>query len=115
MATGALSSAHQQKTTQAAAVLRSGEKQASTPEALKNPNAKVFYHHVPGAKFIMPDGLELVFMAGRLVTDDPVIIAELNKIANKSTSLISTDKAVQAAVTAAQDAAAADAAVNASA
>ena len=116
MATGTVSS--QQTTnraavsplvTAAAPILRSGEKLASTAEALKNPNAKVFYHQVAGAKFIMPDGLELQFLGGRLVTDDETIIAELNKIANKSTSLITTDRALQVAVTQAQDKAAADA------
>ena len=115
MATGTVSS--QQTTNRAAVspvaaiapVLRSGEKMASTAEALKNPNAKVFYHQVAGAKFIMPDGLELQFLGGRLVTDDETIIAELSKIANKSTSLITTDRTLQGVVTQAQDKAAADA------
>lgn len=110
MATGALSSRNQLTTADAPTVLRSGEKQASTPEALKDPKAKVFYHHIPGAKFIMPDGLELQFLAGRLVTTDPVIIAELDKIANKSTSLISTSQAAQAATTTAENQVAAEAA-----
>lgn len=111
MATGALSSQHSQ-TTVAPPVLRSGEKMASTPEALKNPKAKVYYHQVPGAKFIMPDGLELQFLGGRLVTDDPAIISELDKVANKSTSMVSTDRALQASVTAAQNAVAQDAATS---
>jgi hypothetical protein len=92
-------------------VLRSGEKQASTPEALKNPNSRVFFHHVAGAKFIMPDGLELQFLGGRLVTDDASIIAELEKVANKSASMIYTDAAAgQSVVAAAQKQAASDAA-----
>lgn len=111
MATGALSSLHSQ-TTVAPTVLRSGEKLASTPEALKDPKAKVYYHQVPGAKFIMPDGLELQFLGGRLVTGDSAIIAELDKIANKSTSMVSTDRALQASVTAAQNAVAQDAATS---
>lgn len=111
MATGALSSQNTQ-TAVVPTVLRSGEKLASTPEALKNPKAKVYYHQVPGAKFIMPDGLELQFLGGRLVTDDAGIIAELDKIANKTASMVSTDRALQASVTAAQNAAAQDAAAS---
>jgi hypothetical protein len=110
MAVGLVSSTSN-RTAQAAApaILRSGEKQASTREALKNPNAKVYLHQVAGAKFIMPDGLELQFLGGRLVTDDAGIIAELDKVANKTTSLIFTEKAGLAAAQAVQNAAAADA------
>ena len=87
-------------------VLRSGEKQASTMQALSNPNSRTYYHRVPGAKFIMPNGLELQFLGGRLITDDVDIIAELDKIKDKSTSMIFTQKAGIGAVTAQENAAA---------
>lgn len=79
-------------------VLRSGEVVASSMQALKNPNARVFHHMIPGANFIMPDGLELKFLGGQFVTDDPDVIAELSKIADKPTSMIFTKTlAVEAA------------------
>jgi hypothetical protein len=110
MAVGTVSSASNRPAqAEAPTILRSGEKQASTREALKNPNSKVYLHQVAGAKFIMPDGLELQFLGGRLVTDDAGIIAELDKVANKTTSLIFTEKAGLAAAQAVQNAAAADA------
>lgn len=106
MAVGSVSSASRQNAP-GAGVLRTGEQQASTQEALKNPNAKRYYHRIKGAKFIMPNGLELIFMGGQIVTDDPDIIAELDKIANKSTSMVFTMKEGIAAVEA-QEAAVAD-------
>jgi len=110
MAVGTVSSAAR---TGAAApaptILRSGESQASTAEALKNPDSKTFFHRVAGAKFIMPDGLALQFLGGRLVTDDADQIAELNKVANKSASMIFTEQANVAAVLNAEKAAADDA------
>ena len=72
-------------------VLRSGEVLSSSLEALKDPNAKVYCHMVPGARFMMPDGLELVFMGGRLITNDPEVIKQLDAVANKSASMIYTD------------------------
>lgn len=82
------------------AVLRSGESIASTMEALKDKNAKTYHHLIPGARFVMPDGLEIKFLGGQFVTNDAEIIAELNKVADKTTSMIFTRKEVAAAVTA---------------
>ena len=93
----------------AAGILRSGEKQASTQDALKDPNAKTYYHRVKGAKFIMPNGLELQFLGGLLVTNEPDIIRELDAVANKSTSMIYTVKAGIQAVEAAENKLAEDA------
>lgn len=106
MATGMVSSAAALQNT----VIRAGEKVATTPEALKSKNGKTFYHMAPGAKFVMPDGLEIVFMGGQFTTEDPAIIAELNKIADKPATMVYTKtEAVQAAAQL-QNQAAADAA-----
>lgn len=91
-------------------VLRSGESVSTSVEALKDPNAKTYYHMVPGARFCMPDGLEVRFLGGQFTTADPAIIAELDKIANKHTSMVYTNKVTVAAITAELNAAAADAA-----
>lgn len=108
MATGPVSSANnlgaQQKT------LVAGEKVATTAAALKDPNAKTYFHQVPGSRFIMPNGLEVVFMGGRITTADPYIQEELDKVANRSTSLIFTEKEGVAAADANDKKAAADAA-----
>lgn len=90
-------------------VLRSGESIASTVEALSSKTAKTYYHMVPGARFCMPDGLEVRFLGGRFTTDDKEIMEELDKVANKSTSMIYTNKAVVDAVDAAIKKAADDA------
>ena len=80
------------------ATLRSGEVVASSMHALKNPNARVFHHMIPGANFIMPDGLEIKFLGGQFVTEDPDVIEELSKVADKPTSMIFTKTlAVEAA------------------
>ena len=92
------SAAVQNATTEKSPVLRSGEVVASSMQALKNPNARVFHHMIPGANFIMPDGLEIKFLGGQFVTDDPDVIAELEKIADKPTSMVFTKTlAVEAA------------------
>jgi len=85
-----------------AGILRSGEKQASTQTALADPNSVTYYHRTAGARFIMPDGLELQFLGGRIVTNDLAIVAELNKVANRSTSMIFTEQAGIQSVTAAE-------------
>ena len=100
MAVGMTNSANVQNAaaTEKPQVLRSGEVVASSMQALKNPNARVFHHMIPGANFIMPDGLELKFLGGQFVTDDPDVIAELEKIADKPTSMVFTKTlAVEAA------------------
>ena len=92
------SAAVQNAATEKSPVLRSGEVVASSMHALKNPNARVFHHMIPGANFIMPDGLEIKFLGGQFVTEDPAVIEELAKVADKPTSLIfTTTLAVEAA------------------
>lgn len=97
MAVGALSSAHSLQNlgaVQTPQVLRSGEIIATTAAALKDPNAKVYKHMIPGANFMMPDGLELRFLGGQFITSDPEIIKQLDAVANKSTSMIYTEAVV---------------------
>jgi hypothetical protein len=94
----------------APATIRSGEKLASTQAALKDPKSKTFYHTIPGARFIMPDGLEVVFMGGQVTTNDPDVIRELEAVADRNTSLIYTQKAGTQAAQAAQKLVADDAA-----
>lgn len=98
MAVGAVSSAHMLQnlgaTQQDSAVLRSGEVVTTTAAALKDPKAKVYKHMIPGANFMMPDGLEIKFLGGQLITSDPEIIKQLDAVANKSTSMIYTEAVV---------------------
>jgi hypothetical protein len=91
-------------------VLRSGEVMSTSLEALKDPNAKVYRHMIPGANFVMPDGLELVFLGGQLITNDPEVIRQLDAVANKTASMIYTDPAATEALRATYTQAAADAA-----
>ena len=109
MATGMVSSASALQNLQPA-TLRTGERLASNVAALKDKNARIFHHMVPGARFVMPDGLEVVFLGGQLVTNDPQIIDELDKIANKASSMIYTAVEVVEAVKANTNRLAADAA-----
>lgn len=74
-------------------VLRSGERIGTSAEALKDPNAKTYFHQVPGARFIMPNGLEVCFYGGQVTTNDKEVIAELDKIADKATSMVVSEKA----------------------
>lgn len=103
MAVGAVNSQSQ------AQVLRSGETVTSTQAAISNPNAKTFHHMVPGARFIMPSGLEVRFLGGVFVTDDKEIIEELDKIANEPTSQIYTKAEAKEAAEALQKLSAEDA------
>lgn len=73
--------------------LRSGETITTTAAALKSATSKTYYHMANGARFIMPDGLEVVFLGGVFTTADPEIIRELDKIANRPTSMIYTQQA----------------------
>lgn len=72
--------------------LRAGEAVAMDPKDFKDPNAKFYFHLVPGAKFTMPDGAEIIFVGGVYCTSSKDIQKELDKIANNGTSLIVTDK-----------------------
>ena len=92
MAVGAVSSSQLQSAPKGT-VLRVGTQLATTPEALKSDTSKTYYHLAHGARFIMPDGLELVFMGGQLITDNPEVIAQLDAVANKPTSMIYTQRA----------------------
>lgn len=92
-------------------VLRSGENAPhANLQTLKDPAAKTYHHMTPGARFIMPDGLAVQFLGGQFVTADPAIIAELDKIVDKPTSMIFTKKASQQAIVDSLAAAAKDAA-----
>ena len=98
MAVGAVSSAQILQnlgaTQQDAGVLKSGEVVTTTVASLKDPNAKVYKHMIPGANFIMPDGLEIKFLGGQFVTSDPEIIKQLDAIANKTSSMVYTEMVV---------------------
>ena len=87
MATGTQSSAQSQTAPQPP-VLRAGETLATTAAAAKNPNSKTYYHRAPGAKFVMPDGLELIFLGGQFTTDEAEIIRELDRVVDKPSSMI---------------------------
>lgn len=118
MATGAVSSrnvlnsAAQQP---AQPILRSGESILTTQASLKDPNAKTYFHMVPGSRFVMPDGLEVRFMGGRFTTNDPAIIRELDAVADKAASQIYTRREAVDVIGAAAKQAAAEAAEGASA
>lgn len=75
-------------------VLRSGEKIATSQAALNDPKAKTFYAMVKGCNFTMPDGLTIQFLGGQFTTADEAIIAELDKVSNRSGSLIYTRQEV---------------------
>jgi hypothetical protein len=53
---------------------------------------KTFFHRVPGARFILPDGKDVCFIDGSFSTLDEKIIDELNKVANVPSSMIYTTK-----------------------
>ena len=96
MATGMVSSL--QTTNNTRTILRAGETITTTAQAVADKNAKTYHHMVPGARFIMPDGLEIVFMGGVFTTADPEIISELDSVANKAPSMIYTRNEMAAAV-----------------
>jgi len=111
MATGPMNSQQTQAANPAADVLRSGERQATQLAALKNPGAKSYKHRFPGAQFIMPDGLALVFAGGVYTTADKNEIAQLDAVVNRPASMIYTEAtAAESAKTA--EASAADSAAN---
>lgn len=75
----------------------------------KDKAAKMFYHMIPGARFVMPDGLEIIFQGGVFSTADKALIEELSKVADKPTSMIYTKHEMVAAMQATIKTAAADA------
>lgn len=111
MATGPVSSAHSQSAPTPPQTLRSGSQVTTTPEALRGGQGKTYYHLAHGARFVMPDGLEVIFLGGQFTTIDKEIIAELDKVANRPTSMIYTKQAaLLAAAATVTGAAASDAA-----
>lgn len=91
-----------------APVLRSGEKTAMEIAGSDKSKIKTYYHQLPGARFIMPDGLELTFMGGMFATDRPEIIAELDKVVDRPASMICSHAPGALAEMVAKDATAAD-------
>lgn len=90
--------------------IRTGETAPQAPlSALKDKNTKTYHHMCPGARFVMPDGLEVRFMGGQFMTNDPAIIEQLNAVANRPASMIYTKQEAVAAIAALTKAAAADA------
>lgn len=55
---------------------------------------KIYYHRVPGARFIMPGGAIVEFMGGQLSTEDSAVQAELDKVANIPASMIYTQESM---------------------
>lgn len=114
MATGMVNTAALQQNKPAqqpaeqAPVLRSGEKTAMEIAGTDKSKVKTYYHQLPGARFIMPDGLELTFMGGMFATDHPEIISELEKVADRPASMITRRAPGALADMVAKEAAAAD-------
>lgn len=74
-------------------VINSGE--VISPEYdLKDPNVKVYYHQVAGAKTHLPDGAEIQFTGGQFATANAEIKAYLDKIADKRGTMVFTKKTV---------------------
>jgi len=90
--------------------IRTGETAPQAPlAALKDKTTKTYHHMFPGARFVMPDGLEVRFMGGQFMTNDPEIIAQLDMVANKPASMIYTKQETVTAIAALTKAAATDA------
>jgi hypothetical protein len=90
--------------------IRSGETAPpASPEVMKTKAVKTYHHMVRGAKFVMPDGLEVQFLGGVFTTADTDIMRELDAVANKPASMIYTKAEVVEAVKALTAADAADA------
>jgi hypothetical protein len=71
-------------------VLRSGEVVATSMDALQDAASKTYYSMVKGCQFVMPNGLALQFLGGRYVTNKEDEIFELDRVSNRSGSLIFT-------------------------
>lgn len=57
---------------------------------LSDPEVKVYYHQVKGAKSHLPDGMEINFLGGMYATKHPDVKAFLDKIADKQGSMVFT-------------------------
>jgi len=95
MAVGATSSAQNLGAQTPSAPILSGEKVSTTQAALKAAGSKTYYHQVPGANFFLPNGLQVQFLGGVFTTADKDIQAELDAVADRNTSLITSEKARQ--------------------
>ena len=96
-----------------ATAIRVGETAPQVTVAqLKDEATRVYHHMVPGARFVLPDGLEVRFMGGVFTTQDPEIISELDKVVDKHASMIYTKKTVAESVAKDVAAVAADAVQN---
>lgn len=71
-------------------ILNSGEEIVSDLEEMKDPNYKVYYHHIKNAVTHLPDGAQLTFRGGQFGTANPEIQAYLDKIANKRGTMVFT-------------------------
>lgn len=72
-------------------IIRSGEVISSDPN-LKDPDVKVFYHQVAGAKSYLPDGAEISFVGGQYATKNPAILEFLNAIVDRPGSMVFSRK-----------------------
>lgn len=79
------------------------------PEKLQSASVKTYYHAIPGARFIMPNGAVIVFSGGVFATDQREIIRQLDAVANQPASMITTSLAKREVVTALNELAAQDA------
>lgn len=70
---------------------------AATQQQAAKPEVRVYYHQIAGARFGVqrsPGFVEdFYFVGGQLETSDPQVIEELDKVADRSGSLISSDRA----------------------
>lgn len=71
-------------------ILNAGQEVVQDLQSLKDPNAKIYYHRVPGAQTHLPDGAAIVFRGGQFVTANPELIEFLDKIADKPASMVYT-------------------------
>ena len=57
---------------------------------LSDPEVKVYYHQVKGARTHLPDGMEINFLGGMYATKHPDVKEFLDKIADKRGSMVFT-------------------------
>lgn len=79
-------------------VLNSGEEIVSSLEDMKDPNYKVYYHHIKNAITHLPDGAQLTFRGGMFGTANKEIQAYLDKIADKRGTMVYTKKETEARI-----------------
>lgn len=69
--------------------LNTGEQLAPDLD-LSDPDTKVYYHQVKGARTHMPDGMEISFRGGMYATKHPEVKAFLDRIADRQGSMVFT-------------------------